>query len=165
MSGAGDPSDPGAARSNSDKALHLLAFDSADLDVISAHLQDALVRVAGMTYIRSQRRFALLASRFDWLAAKAGAPERCESGLHFDHVEAVSVQGFDRRERKRLLNLLSISFAETAAPGGFVVLTFSGGAAIRLTVECLDAQMSDLGSRWKTRRKPGHDLDDDAPPR
>lgn len=141
--------------------LRLVAFDADDLEVISTHLQDALVRVAGMTHLPAQKRFALIASRFDWMAAEAGVPQRCESGLHFDHVLAVSLQGFDRKDGKRLLNLLDISFSEGEAPSGHVVLTFSGDAAVRLQVECLDAQMSDIGARWKTRRKPGHETGED----
>lgn len=149
------------AKTSQPESLRLVAFDSADLEVISTHLQDALVRVAAMTYQPAQKRFALVASRFDWMAAEAGAPQRCESGLHFDHVQAVSLQGFDQKDGKRLLNLLDISFSESDTPSGHVVLTFSGEAAVRLTVECLDVQMSDIGARWKTRRKPGHGSGED----
>ena len=54
----------------------------------------------------------------------------------------------------------SFSFEEALAPAGVVELTFSGGAAIRLDVECVDAQMRDLGVRWSARHKPGHAIDD-----
>ncbi|MBM3609770.1 MAG: DUF2948 family protein [Alphaproteobacteria bacterium] len=147
---------PESANPAADGALRLMAFDSADLEVISAHVQDALVRVAGMTYRARERRFVLMASRFDWLSVQSGAPQRSECGLHFDHVEAVAFQGFDRSDGQRVLNLLSINFHPGDAPSGEVVLTFSAEAAIRLKVECLDAQLNDLGLRWKTRRKPGH---------
>ena len=66
-----------------------------------------------------------------------------------------------QKDGKRLLNLLDISFSESDTPSGHVVLTFSGEAAVRLTVECLDVQMSDIGARWKTRRKPGHGSGED----
>ena len=46
--------------------LKLLALDTEDLEVISAHVQDAVVRVADMGYARGDRRFALLMNRFDW---------------------------------------------------------------------------------------------------
>jgi hypothetical protein len=59
-----------------------------------------------------------------------------------------------------MLNLLSISFEPTAPPAGTVLFTFSGGAAIRLFVECLEAQMRDSGLRWTTHRKPGHAICD-----
>ena len=41
-----------------------------------------------------------------------------------------------------------------------VVLTFSGGAAVRLDVECLEAEMHDLGDCWPAAHRPGHQLDD-----
>ena len=72
----------------------------------------------------------------------------------------VASTGFDRANPQAVLNLLSVSFEEALAPAGVVELTFSGGAAIRLDVECVDAQMRDLGFRWSARHKPGHAIDD-----
>lgn len=141
-------------------ALRLIALDAEDLAVISCNLQDAVVRVADLAFVPAQRRFALLASRFDWVAADAGRQERCRAGLHFDSVVKVASTGFDRGNREAVLNLLSISFEAGEAPGGAIELTFSGGAAIRLDVECVDAQMRDLGVRWTARHKPGHAIDD-----
>lgn len=146
-------------------ALRLLALDGEDLAVISAHLQDALVRIGDMAYIPSARRFALVADRFDWCAAGEGRTERCRVGLHFDGVEKVAHSGLARGAPATVLNLLSIAFEEKDAPGGFVLLTFSGGGVLRLQVECLEAQVRDIGPRWTTRRKPGHAIDDFAEPR
>ena len=142
------------------EALRLIALDPEDLAVISCNLQDAVVRVADLAYVPARRRFALLASRFDWVTAEAGRMERCRAGLHFDNVVKVASTGFDRTNRQAVLNLLSVSFAEGQAPSGTIELTFSGGAAIRLDVECVDAQMRDLGPRWTARHKPGHAIDD-----
>ena len=38
--------------------LKLIALDEEDLAVVSSLLQDAVVRVADMTYVPSQKRFA-----------------------------------------------------------------------------------------------------------
>lgn len=142
------------------EVLRLIALDLEDLEVMSCNLQDAVVRVADLAFVPGQRRFALLASRFDWVAADAGRQERCRVGLHFDSVVKVASTGFDRANPQAVLNLLSVSFEEALAPAGVVELTFSGGAAIRLDVECVDAQMRDLGFRWSARHKPGHAIDD-----
>ncbi len=142
------------------EALRLIALDAEDLAVISCNLQDAVVRVADIAFVPGQHRFALLASRFDWVTAEAGRMERCRAGLHFDTVVKVASTGFDRTNREAVLNLLSVSFAEGETPSGTIELTFSGGAAIRLDVECVDAQMRDLGPRWTARHKPGHAIDD-----
>lgn len=147
------------------RALRLLAFDGEDLAVISAHLQDALVRMSEMAFIPVLGRFALVADRFDWCAAGDGRRERCRAGLHFDRVLKVRYAGLARAEPATILNLLSIVFEETDAPTGVVYLTFSGGGVLRLDVECVEAQMRDMGPRWTTKRTPGHALDDLAEPR
>lgn len=153
-------STPDATDLTGQGSLRLIALDAEDLAVLSCNLQDAVVRVQDLAFIPEQHRFAFLASRFDWAAADAGQMERCRAGLHFDHVTKVSSTGFDRTNRNAVLNLLSLSFEETSAPAGTIMLTFSGGAGIRLDVECVDAQMRDLGPRWTAHHKPGHAIDD-----
>ena len=142
-------------------ALRLIALDDDDLAVISANLQDAVVRAADLAFLPRARRFALLASRFDWVKAAEGRMERCRTGLHFDAVTQVAFTGFKPSDPDTVLNLLSIGFEQQEAPGGVVTLTFSGGAGIRLNVECIDAQMRDIGPRWATKAKPGHGIDDE----
>jgi hypothetical protein len=136
--------------------LRLLARDEEDLAVLSAHMQDAIVRASDMAYMPKARRFALAGARFDWLAAERGQIERCEVGLHFEGVLSAATTGFDRAAPDLVLNLLSIAFTPGEAPAGEVALTFSGGAGVRLKVECLDAQLRDLGPRWQTKSRPGH---------
>jgi hypothetical protein len=46
--------------------LKLIALDEEDLAVLSSLLQDAVVRVADMTYLPGQKRFAAVLNRFDW---------------------------------------------------------------------------------------------------
>lgn len=141
--------------------LRLIAFDSEDLAVISANLQDALVRVGDMAYLPRTKQFAIIVARFDWLAAggKACTWERCRTGLHFERVFKVSSSGFSRKDENTILNLLSIDFKETFPPAGEVRLVFSAGRTLRLEVECLEAELCDLGLRWKARALPGHPLD------
>jgi hypothetical protein len=55
------------------------------------------------------------------------------------------------------LNLLAVAFDENDPPGGAVILTFSGGGALRLEVECLEIELSDLGPGWSTEACPAHD--------
>jgi hypothetical protein len=139
--------------------LHLVAVDAEDLALVSAHLQDALVRVGDMAWLPEQSRFAMVVSRFDWLAAQNGRCERATTGLHFDRVRTVRQTGVPQQTPEVVLNLLAVTFAPTEAPAGLATLTFSGGAAIRLDVECLEAAMADLGPRWTAKSKPVHPLD------
>ena len=55
-----------------------------------------------------------------------------------------------------VLNLLAVEYAETDKPAGVVTLVFSGGAALRLEVECLEVELADLGPVWVTAACPCH---------
>ena len=144
--------------STTDKAapLRLVALDDEDLAVLSANLQDALIPIGDIVYLPDEKRFALAGKRFDWVKAVAGGCERCAVGLHFERVLGVSRAGFTQADPNRELNLLAINFETTDAPAGHVILTFSGDAAIRLTVECLEGQMRDLGPCWPCDAQPAH---------
>ncbi len=142
--------------------LRLIAFDDEDLKVISANLQDALVRVGDMAYLPGSKQFAIVASRFDWVKAMDGGSERCRAGLHFERVLRARCMGFAQKDHAVLLNLLSIEFEETAAPAGVVEIIFSAGCALRLEVECLEAEMHDLGLRWKAGAAPRHPLAEES---
>jgi hypothetical protein len=140
--------------------LRLIALDTEDLAIMSAHLQDSLVTVGDMAYLPRSKRFAAVAARFDWVAEAEGKKERCETGFHFERVLKVSRSGLSQQDPAQRLMLLSVTFEETDSPAGQVVLTFSGGAAIKLDVECLEAQVQDLGRRWTCTACPNHDLDE-----
>ncbi len=144
---------------DSAQPLRLIAFDAEDLQVLSAHLQDALVRVGDMAWLPEQDRFVLGLSRFDWMAAESGQCERAVASLQFNRVRTVRQNGVPQREPDTVLSLLAIAFEPGEAPAGHVVLTFSGGAALRLDVECLEAHLRDLGPRWTAKSRPGHALD------
>ena len=142
--------------------LRLVALDDEDLAVLSANMQDATILVSEMSYMPAQKRFALAGKRFDWAKAATGGCERCATGLHFERVLGVSRIGFVPDERERELNLLAIGFKAVDAPTGHVTLVFSGGAAVRLEVECIEAQMRDLGPRWSCDTQPAHVVEADA---
>jgi DUF2948 family protein len=140
----------------------LIAFDADDLAVIAVNLQDALVQVGDMAYLPQSKEFAMVTSRFDWLGAvKGGARcgcERCRTILYFGRVLKVSCRGFCHRDKSAVLNLLDIAFDATSPPGGIVEFVFSAGRALRLEVECLEAEIRDLGVRWKASTIPRHFL-------
>lgn len=54
---------------SSSAGLKLRARDAADLAIIAACLQDALVRPRDMTYLAEEKRFVLVANRFRWEVA------------------------------------------------------------------------------------------------
>lgn len=137
--------------------LKLLALDTEDLEVVSATTQDAVVRVGDMGFAQADKRFAILMNRYAWeLGGDRSKGQRKRTALHFERVLAVSTTGIDINSIEGVLNLLAITFDETDPPAGIVEFRFAGGGTVRLTVECLEAKLSDLGSAWAARAKPGH---------
>ena len=135
--------------------LKLVALDNDDIEVISAHVQDARVKAADVRWQPRERRFVMALNRFDWMSAvdiaKSGAGyskadyRRCRTALRFERVLACKCRNLDQTAKDTRLNLLAVEFAETDSPAGIVSLIFSGGGVIRLDVECLEAELADLG--------------------
>ena len=83
---------------------------------------------------------------------------RRQSALRFERVLRAGTSGLDLARKADVLALLAIQF-ETKGPGdpaGTVTLTFAGNGAVRLEVECIEAELRDLGPQWRARRKPRH---------
>jgi hypothetical protein len=135
--------------------IHLIAHDPDDLIVMSALLQDALVRHADMTYESKRHRFVLVLSRFRWEAGPT-ARERVRAGLHFNHVLKVQHQKLALAKADSVAELLAIRCATDGAGGTEITLELAGGGAIRLVAECLDAEVRDLGPAWRADHTPDH---------
>ena len=140
------------------KPLKLIALDNDDLEIVSAHLQDAVLTIADILWRPSERRLVVGLNRFDWEAAYGNNPEyrRRSTALRFERVLSCKALNVARADKNAVLNLLSVTFDQTDPPAGVVTLTFSGGAALRLDVECLEAEFADLGSAWVTAACPDH---------
>jgi len=147
--------------------LKLVALDDDDIEVISAHVQDALVKVADVLWQPREHRFLMVLNRFDWMTAADGkgaggagvkSPDyrRCRTALRFERVNACKCRGLDPSNKDALLNLLAVEFIENDSPSGTVTLTFSGGGVIRLDVECLEAELADLGEIYAAAVCPDH---------
>ena len=144
-----------------EQSLGLHAVDEEDLAFISAHAQDALIRISDLAYLPKQRRFALICARFDRIAEREGRCERRHAGLHFDGVTGVRRLQIALDQSERVLALLAITFEaiKDAQPSGVIRLIFAGGPEIELQVECIEAQMRDIGPSWCVDAGPQHNLD------
>lgn len=141
--------------------LKLAAFDTEDLAVISASMQDAIVKTGEMTFLAAEKRFAMVCNRFAWEvnSTRSKPPyERRRTGFQITRALRAELAGLDLSRPDDVLELLSISFEMTDDPTGVVLLAFSGGASVRVHVECLELAMSDLGGAWTTDNLPQHPI-------
>lgn len=125
----------------------MIALDADDLAVISAHVQDAAVRVGDIIWRQAEKRLVVGMNRLDWDQTISGevAPRRLVAALRFDRVLACRSRNIDMDGPDAALELLGIEFHPGQAPGGSAVLMFATGGALRLDVECLECELADLG--------------------
>ncbi len=139
--------------------LKLLALDGDDLGIVSAHVQDAVLKTGDLSYSPKAGLFTVAVNRFVWEEAgeKARSFERRRAMLSFKRVRGVRSQGFDRRNGEAVLSLLALSFSPKGeGPDGVLELVLAGGGAIQLDVECIEGQLADTGGAWETTHRPDH---------
>lgn len=127
--------------------LRLIALDPEDLSVISAHVQDARVQASDIVWRQDEKRLVVGMSRLDWEQTLSGgtAPRRLIAALRFDRVLACKSRNIDLEAPDRVLELVGIEFHPGDAPSGSALLLFNHGGALRLDVECLECELTDLG--------------------
>ncbi len=138
--------------------LKLIAVDRDDLEIVATHLQDAVVKIGDIHWRPWEKRLVMGLNRFDWECAQCGTPhfQRRRTALRFERVHACKCRNIDALDRAAVLNLLTIEFLENDPPGGNIMFVFSGGAELKLDVECLEAELADLGPVWDTPCCPAH---------
>ena len=132
--------------------LKLIALDADDLAVISTHVQAALVQASDIIWRQGEKRLVVGMSRLDWEQTLDGEtePRRLVSALRFDRVLACKSRDIDLAASETVLDLVGIEFhpqdGRNEEPGGSALLLFAQGGAIRLDVECLECELTDLGA-------------------
>jgi hypothetical protein len=137
------------------KPLRLLAQDQEDLEVISAAMQDAVMKVGDIVYEPAAHRLTIAFNRFRW---EAGGGERVRAGLQLGGVLGVQARKIRRGAKDAVLELLAMTFTPTDAPGGDVTLSFAGGGDLKANVECIEAVLADVSNPWPTPRTPAHEV-------
>ncbi len=140
-------------------ALKLLALDEKDLEVISACVQDSVFKTGELDFQAKAKRFLMPVNRFVWEReprAKGQPAERRRSVLHFDRVIGVKTSGLDRSKPDTVLSILAIRFLPDDSPAGKLELIFADNISILLDVECVEAQLADIGGAWAAQAKPRH---------
>lgn len=150
--------------------LKLMALDDEDLVVVSAHIQDSVLKSSDVTFDKASATLAITLRRFAWEVEARKSwigklfsreHERRLSVLHFARVSGVRSQGIEIGNSEQTLSLLSCRFSakEEDSPEGTLHLIFAGEARLAVEVECIEAKLTDIGGAWQTNAKPDHTLD------
>lgn len=137
--------------------LRLWATDAADLQVISALVQDAALPASEVRWQKGPRRFAMLLNRFRWEHGVRRA-ERVQSVLVAGDVGAVRGQGVVPGDADTVLSLLTLDWEPGADADGVLRLTFAGDGVVEVTCDCLDVTLRDVTRPYAapSGKVPGH---------
>ncbi|MBV1900049.1 MAG: DUF2948 family protein [Kordiimonadaceae bacterium] len=149
------------------KPLKLIAQSDTDLAVISSLLQDCTMKIGDISWVPGEHRFAFVGNRYQWekkrlfRRPKGG---RVRVAFHASGISNAQLYNIDMQDSETVLDLLNIEAEKTEADEGTadtagytLLLNFSGGAAIRLQTETIDAVATDLGESWEAIARPAHD--------
>lgn len=140
--------------------LKLAALDAEDLKVLSAHVQDAVVKVGDIRWSPTTGHFILPMNRFAWertsSRVRRESDQRRRAVLQFDRVRSVKANGVVPQDKQAVISILALLFDPLDTPGGSVTVICSGQASFRLDVEVIEARLTDLGAVWSAGMRPKH---------
>lgn len=139
------------------QALNLIAFDRDDLTVLSSLLQDGVTALADMHYDAETGRFIVMLNRYKWEEKRRfwrPRGSRVRAVLQINQVRAIQRKLIDDAKPQGLMTLLAL---DADAEANHLTLQFSGGGAIRLSVDSLDLIFKDIGDSYDAVRRPNHD--------
>ena len=140
--------------------LKLLALNDDDLKVLSAHLQDSIVLVKDIIFLKKSRTFLMMVNRFMWEDIELGIfreNKRIRCAVKFENVLEVKSRNISQKKKDKILELLSID-SEVKNNKKELLITFAGNNEIILIVEEINILLDDVGLPWKVKHVPKHEL-------
>jgi|TARA_B100000953_G_scaffold36970_2_gene28816 hypothetical protein len=147
-------------RKKTDFNLKLLALNDDDLKVLSAHLQDSVVLVKDIIFLKKSRTFLMMVNRFMWEDIELGVfreNKRIRCAVKFENVLEVKSRNISQKKKDKILELLSID-SEVKNNKKELLITFAGNNEIILIVEEINILLDDVGLPWKVKHVPKHQL-------
>ena len=140
--------------------LKLIAKTDEDLRVISAHLQDSIVKTSDIANLKKNKIFLMQLNRFMWEDIEKGVfrkNKRIRTILKFENVLKVTSKNVNQKKNDRFLDFLAIEMFKMPDRNFEMNLIFSGDVIIKLVVEAIEVTLDDQGSPWESKSKPRHD--------
>ena len=139
--------------------LKLIARTTEDLRVISAHLQDSIVKTSDIANLKKNRIFLMQLNRFMWEDVEKGVfrkNKRIRTILKFENVLEVNSKNIRQGSKDKFLDFLAIESYKMSNNNYEMKLIFSGDSIIRVIAEVIEVTLDDQGEPWDTKNKPKH---------
>ena len=141
--------------------LKLIGKNIQDLKTISAYCQDSIVKIKDLIYLKENRIFLMMLSRFMWEDIEKGVfrnYKRIKSVLKFNFVGSVLAKNINQRQKNRNLELLAVKSNYNQNNLHDINLIFSGNSIILIQSEEIDVMLDDQEYFWEVKHTPKHKI-------
>ncbi len=141
--------------------LKLIGKNQEDLKIISAYLQDSVIIVKDILFLKRNKIFIMILNRFMWEDAEKGVfrkNKRIRCAVKFEEVIKVQSKNINQKNNKKPLEYLAIKSSFMSNNFFKIKIFFSGGGIITITSEVIEVSMNDLGKPWNVNYFPLHKI-------
>jgi len=141
--------------------LKLLGKNKEDLKVISAYLQDSVVTVKDIVFLKKNRTFVMVVNRFMWEDVEKGVfrqNKRIRCAVKFEEVIKVESKNINQKNKNKPLECLAIKCSSIFNETYKINIFFAGGSIITVISEVIEVALRDLGKPWSVKHIPIHKI-------
>jgi len=141
--------------------LKLIGKNEEDLKIISAYLQDSVVIIKDIIFLKKNRTFIMILNRFMWENSEKGGHKqnkRIRCAVKFEEVIKVQSKNINQKNNNKPLEYLAIRSSLVASNFFEIKVFFSGGGIIIITSEVIEVFMEDLSKPWYVKYIPMHQI-------
>ena len=141
--------------------LKLLGKNQEDLKVISAYLQDSILIVKDMVFLKQNRTFVMIVNRFMWEDVEKGVfrkNKRIRCAVKFEEVIKVESKNINQKNKNRFLECLAIKCSSIFDETYKIKIFFAGDSIVTIISEIIEVALHDLGKPWNVKYVPIHKI-------
>ena len=141
--------------------LKLLGKNQEDLKVISAYLQDSILIIRDIVFLKQNRTFVIIVNRFMWEDVEKGVfrqNKRIRCAVKFEEVVKVKSKNINQKNKNKPLECLAIKCSSIFDETYKIRIFFAGNSIITIIAEAIEVTLHDLGKPWYVKRIPIHKI-------
>ena len=141
--------------------LKLLGKNQEDLKVISAYLQDSILIVKDIVFLKQNKTFVMIVNRFMWEYVEKGVfrqNKRIRCAVKFEEVIKVESKNINQKNKNKPLECLAIKCSSVFDETYKINIFFAGDSIITIISEVIEVALHDLGKPWNVKHIPAHKI-------
>ena len=141
--------------------INLIGKNQDDLRIISAYLQDSIVTVKDIVFLKRNRTFVMIVNRFMWEDVEkidSRKNKRIRCAVKFEEVIKVESININQKNKNKPMECLAIECSASNDQTYKTMIFFAGNGIITLISETIEVVLQDLGKPWSTKHIPRHKI-------